>query len=71
MDCLREISFNKVSQAKVIQLLTDIIEFPVIDVKIHQYDGFREPVPDSRLKPLSFSHDVVSECWKVEEVRLG
>ncbi len=41
------------------KILTDIIEFSVIDVKIHQDDGFPQPVPDCRLEPLALSHDAM------------
>ena len=74
MDCLREIFVNGASEAKVPQILTDIggtttlvtftsyfVEFSVLDGKIRPDNCFRQPVPDSWLKPLSLrSHDVAS-----------
>jgi hypothetical protein len=51
---------ERVEEAKSMQILTDIIEFSVQDDKIHQDDGFRQPVPDGWLKPLTFSHDDVA-----------
>lgn len=47
-------------------MLTDIVEFSVFDDKICEDDDLREPVPDSRLEPLSLSHDVASVSMKVE-----
>lgn len=59
MDPLREMLGNGANEAKV-KIFTDIIEFPILDDKRRQDDGFRESVPDSRLKPLSVSHDAAS-----------
>ena len=40
MDCLREIFINKASEVKLMQIiLTDIIEFSILDGKIRQDDG--------------------------------
>jgi hypothetical protein len=60
MGDLREIFFNRTSDAEAMQTLTDIIEFSVFDVKIRQDDGLPQPVPDGRLEPLALSHDVAS-----------
>jgi hypothetical protein len=58
MDHLREIFVNRTSDEEAMQILTDIIEFSVLDEKIPQDDAFPQPVPDCRLEPLAFSdHD--------------
>lgn len=68
---LREIFVNWSSEIKLMQiLLTNIIEFSVLDREIQQDDGFPKPVPDDWLEPLTFSkldgHDVARVwTWKI------
>lgn len=76
MGGLRKTSVNEPSDAKVVQIRTDIKEFSVLDAKTRQDDGLVQPVPNSWFKPLIFSgrgdfvfHDVVNV--RREEGRLG
>ncbi len=52
------------------QIRTDIEEFSVLDAKIRQDDGLGQPVPDSWLKPLTFSGHGDSVFHDVANVRI-